>query len=252
MADNVQSLHAGKQMFEDFVELVKQALEHLYDFAYLQQHTLARVYDGKGDLSTRTAGRQLRQELINAIESFKPKTELNFRSSDSRIYNILHLIYIENITIQEAAVELGLSERQAFRALKRGQELIAAALWDNRLPSSTPTSDFSLQSEIERLKLSFSVVDMGDIFQRAQSAVERLEYQHAVQIAVHRPEQALMLSTDPALASQIIVSMLSFTIQQAESGVVSASFEAETSLVTLVLRYDTKLQTDSVPTNPDT
>src|SRR3954468_5952578 len=124
MTENVQDPQAGSQMYEEFVEQVKQALEHLYDFAYLQQHQLARFYDGKGDLSTRAAGRQLRQELIDTIESFQPNSDLHFRAADARIYNNLHLIYMENLTIQETADELGLSKRQAYRDLKRGQELI--------------------------------------------------------------------------------------------------------------------------------
>ncbi|MEP7289340.1 MAG: response regulator [Chloroflexota bacterium] len=259
MANTIQSPQAGKQLFEAFVEQVKQALEHLYDFAYLQQHPLARVYDGKGDLSTRTGGRQLRQELISAIESFKPKTDLNFRAPDARIYNILHLIYVENLGVQEAAGELGLSERQAYRDLKRGQELIATTLWDNRLPSATPTADadFSPQSEIERLKLNFSAVDIVEMLHRAQGAVERLAVQHGVEIIVSTPTEPITLSTDPALATQIIVSMLSFVIQQSEPGEVFASFEADESSVMLTLRYNSnrhmeqKQPQETATINPD-
>ena len=119
MAD--QTSLTGDTLFESFVEQVKQALEHLYDFAYLQQHPLARNYDGTSDLSAKTAGRQLRYELVTAIESLKPHSESHFRAPDARLYNILHLYYVESLSIQEAAAELGLSERQAYRDLKRGQ-----------------------------------------------------------------------------------------------------------------------------------
>src|SRR4051812_12285034 len=111
MTDSYQAPQTGDALFEAFVEQVKQALERLYDFAYLQQHPLARAYDAESDISARTAGRQLRYELITAIESLKPKLETNFRAPDARLYNALHLYYVESLTIQEAAIELGLSER---------------------------------------------------------------------------------------------------------------------------------------------
>src|SRR5690242_4352878 len=161
MVDKDQALQAGNELFEAFVEQVKQALEHLYDFAYLQQHPLARAYDGDSDLSAKTAGRQLRYQLITAIESLKPQATAPFRAPDARLYNVLHLNYVENLTIQEVAGELGLSERQAYRDLKRGQESVAAVLWDKHLPPATPPQEFSLQSEMARLKLNFSLVDVG-------------------------------------------------------------------------------------------
>lgn len=240
MADTDQALQTGNELFEAFVEQVKQALEHLYDFAYLQQHTLARIYDGDSDLSAKTAGRQLRYELITAIESLKPQSDTHFRAPDARLYNVLHLYYVESLTIQEAAAELGLSERQAYRDLKRGQESVAAVLWDNRLPPSTPTPEFSLQSEIARLKLNFSMVDVGAIFQQAKNAVERLALQQSVGITVTTPAEPLTLSTDPVLAHQVMVSMLSYTIQQAQPEVLSAAFEASQGAVILTLRYRMK------------
>jgi CheY-like chemotaxis protein len=240
MADKDQAVQTGNALFEAFVEQVKQVLEHLYDFAYLQQHTLARTYDSESDFSAKTAGRQLRYELITAIESLKPNADAHFRAPDARLYNVLHLIYVENLTIQEAGAELGLSERQAYRDLKRGQETVAAVLWNNRLPPSTPRQEFSLQSEMARLKLNIGLVDIGAIFQQAQKAVERLAIQQSIDIAVETPVYSLTLSTDSALAHQVIVSVLSYAIQQAKPGSLSAAFVPNQGVVTLTLRYHAK------------
>lgn len=237
MADKYQAVQTGDELFEAFVEQVKQALGHLYDFAYLQQHPLARFYDSESDLSAKTAGRQLRYELITAIEALKPRSDTHFRAPDARLYNVLHLIYVENLTIQEAGAELGLSERQAYRDLKRGQETVAAALWNNRLPPPTSAQEFSLQSEMARLKLNFSLVDIGAIFHQAQKAVERLALQQAVEIAVDTPVELLTLSTDPAVAHQVLLSALSYAIQQAQPGILSASFVLTQGAITLILRY---------------
>lgn len=238
-------LHTGNALFEAFVEQIKQVLEHLYDFAFLQQHVLARFYDGTSDSSARAAGRQLRFDLINAIESLKPSVDSDFRAPDARLYNILHMIYVESLTIQLAAVELGLSERQAYRDLKRGQESVAAVLWDSHenpsdLPAHTVSvPEFSLQSEMERLRIRFVPVDIAATFQQAHSAVTRLAEQQGIEIivAADPDEPSLMLSTDPALAHQALVSALSYAIQQAKPGTLTASFTGESESVTLTLTY---------------
>ncbi len=244
MTEEYQIPNAGDALFEAFVEQVKQVLEHLYDFAYLQQHPLARVYDSESDLSTKTAGRQLRYELITVIESLKPNADAHFRAPDARLYNVLHLYYVEQLTIQQAAIELGLSDRQAYRDLRRGQESVAVALWDNRLPPTVqpdaPNHEFSLESEVARLKLSFSPVDIVAIFQQACHAVDRLAQQQSVGVVVRASTAPLVVSTDPAIAHQIIVSTLSFAIQQMQGGTLSASYEAEGGTMALMLQYRAK------------
>lgn len=240
MSEKDQAVQTGDLLFEAFVEQVKQALEHLYDFAYLQQHDLARIYDSQSDLSAKTAGRQLRYDLMKAIESLKSTAEAHFRAPDARLYNIVHLYYVESLSIQEAAAELGLSERQAYRDLRRGQESVASVLWNNRLPNSESASDFSLQAEMARLKLNIGVIDIGAIFEQAQNAVERLALQQSVQIVVEAPAGPLILSSDPVLAHQVIVSVLSYTIQQAEPGLLNASFEPTSNAAILRLRYQSK------------
>lgn len=241
MTDNEKTAYAGDTLFAAFMEQVKQVLEHLYDFAYLQQHPLARIYDVEGDFSARTAGRQLRYEVIQVIEALKPHQDAHFRAPVARLYNILHLYYVENLTIQEAAAELGLSERQAYRDLKRGQESIAAELWNKRLlPAAQPEiieDEFSLESELTRLKININPVDIAELFGQARLAVEKLAQQQSVNLVFENPPKPLMLSTDAVVANQIMVSILSYTVQQSQPGQVTVAFTADRSSVSLFLRY---------------
>ncbi len=149
---------------------------------------------------------------------------------------MLHLIYVENVTIQEVASELGLSERQAYRDLKRGQEAVAAALWTNRLPSAASLHEYSLQSEVAHLKLNFSLVDVGAIFQQARQSVARLAVRQSVEIAADSVD-SLLIITDPPLAHQVIISALSYAIQQAQPGLLTASFETSPGATALNIRY---------------
>ncbi len=238
-AASVGTPQAGDSLFEAFVEQVKQALEHLYDFAALQQHPLARYYDLDSDLSAKSAGHKLRYDLIKAIESLKPQPDLHFRDPVARLYNILHLYYVEGLNIQVTAAELGLSERQAYRDLRRGQERVAAVLWNNRLPIPKQQEDFSLESEVARLRLSFNPVDIGEVFQQAEHAVEKLAQQQGVELGVTGGTEPMMLSTDAALAHQIMISLLSHVVQQMDHVRLQAAFAVDSASVTFTLRYTT-------------
>ncbi|MCC7209042.1 MAG: hypothetical protein IT323_17155, partial [Anaerolineae bacterium] len=246
MADHEMPVHAGDALFEAFAEQVKQVLEHLYDFAFLQQHPLARYYDGEGDLSAKTSGRQLRQELLTAIESLKPSSGAHFRAPVARLYNILHLYYVENLTIQEAAIELGLSERQAYRDLQRGRENVAALLWDRRASPVTPPREpprddtdagFGFDSEIARLKPDVSTVDLGALVQQASTAVERLAHGRGVTIEIQSPPHPFLVQTDSGIAHQVIVGLLSYAVQQALPGKLAATLSFDHDDGVLALRF---------------
>jgi len=252
MTDKLATVQTGSDLFETFVEQIKQALEHLYDFAYLQQHELARFYDPAGDLSAKTAGRQLRYELITAIESLHSKADSQFRAPEARLYNLLHLIYVESLTIQAAALELGLSERQTYRDLKRGHEAVAAVLWTSRLPIVASPPEFSVQSEVAHLKLNFSLIDITAVFQQACQAVERLALLHAVTLTTETGRSPLMLMTDSPLAHQVMVSVLSYAIQQAQLGVLTAVLDTQSSAAALIIRYAAKRDINAASAAPDT
>lgn len=136
---------------------MKQALEHLYDFPYLQQHPLAQESDPTMERSGETAGQRLRRELVAAIEALSPGPGVSFRALHARLYNLLHLHYVEGMTVQEAALELDISVRQAYCDLRRGEESIAAVLWARRSPLSPSqepraTRLSSVQAEMARLE----------------------------------------------------------------------------------------------------
>ena len=74
---------------EAFVERAKQALEHLYDLSYLQNHPLAQEGVSGAEHSTEIAGQRLRRQLAAAIESLSPEAGVPFRAPHARPYNLL-------------------------------------------------------------------------------------------------------------------------------------------------------------------
>ena len=129
----------GEEPPGPFVDQVKHALEHLYDFASLQHHPL--LHQLEIDVSTqspRIIAQDLRRELINAIDILNPGANIVFSDPRARLYNLLLLHYVEGMTIQETANELGISGRQAYRNLRDGNASVATVLWEKRRVMPSP------------------------------------------------------------------------------------------------------------------
>ncbi len=65
---------------------------------------------------------------MELLEILNPGQDFYFRRR-KRAYNILLLHYVERQTVQKAADELGISERQAYRELRQAEASLALLLW---------------------------------------------------------------------------------------------------------------------------
>lgn len=238
---------------EDFVKQVKETLEHLYDFPYLQRHLLAQDNETNPDYTTETAARHLRRDLIAAIEMLNPGGDVPSHAAQARLYNLLVLHYVEGLTVQEAANEIGLSRRQAHRNLRRGEESVAEILWARRnaaRPQSTPPSPSSpaspepravqlssLQAEMARLETHTNPIDICSLLQDAQEAVKQQAAQQNVTFQTERPARPITISTDPTMARQILINVLSHAVRQAQPGILHLAPSTGEEQNALILRY---------------
>jgi CheY-like chemotaxis protein len=227
---------------EDFVRQVKDVLERLYDFPYLQYHPLVQGSSVAAERSGETAGQRLRSDIVAAIESLSPGPGVPFRAPHARLYNLLHLRYIEGMTVQEAAHELGISERQGYRDLRRGEESVAAVLWTLHsvpLPSVEPGAArlSSIQVEMARLepKPRPSVINL--LLEQAQKIVERLASARSVRFHNELSGEPASILTDPVLALQVFTNLFSYAVQQAQPGDLNTELHAGPEGASLTLRY---------------
>lgn len=200
---------------ESFIEDVKQVLENLYDFPYLQRHPLAETAPKSN--GNENAGQNLRREVISAIEAHNPG-DMSFHSPHARLYNLLHMHYVEAMTIQETSNELSISTRQAYRDLKRGQISIAEILWANRHQQPNPplaNRDTVVQSEVSRLNANPVTTSISILLRNAMRAVEKLAESHQVILDLQPPLTPITITTNPSVAQQVIVNLLSHAIKHA-------------------------------------
>lgn len=112
----------------ELVRLVRGALTHLYDIAYLENHRLASLLDTGGKLDHLTRAQRLRRTLLDCLEALRPQGTEEIGLEASRAYAILTYRYVDGMAMEDIAARRALSERQAYRELERGLEAIATLL----------------------------------------------------------------------------------------------------------------------------
>jgi CheY-like chemotaxis protein len=237
---------------DSFTEDIRNVLEHLYDFPYLQTHPLARSLAEYNRRPNETAGQHLRRLLMDLIEEMNPGTEVQFRAPSARLYNLLHLHYVEGMVVKDAARELGLSLRQAYRDLDRGTENVAILLWQRVQPEpetteTEPSEPKALNDDVERLVPQYESVDLMTLLDFANQAVGRLAQQQNIQMIVHADRPEISFSTDRILARQVFTSLLSRVIQQSAPGAISVDLAETPDEVLLRVVFTLRAEADALP-----
>jgi CheY-like chemotaxis protein len=114
----------------ELTQLVRSALAHLYDYAYLQNHPLAFILDVERDLDKVTRAQKVRRVLLDCIEALRPQGRGDALSDAARAYAILTYRYVDGLSMEEIEEKLALSRRQVYREHAKGVEAVASVLWD--------------------------------------------------------------------------------------------------------------------------
>ncbi len=221
------------------MEQVRDGLKHLYDFPYLERHQRALSDVLSAPRPGETWGQALRREFIAAIEALSPGPSVSFRAPQARLYNLLLLRYVEGLTVHEVARELGLSLRQVHRDLRRGEAGVAALLWarlpDNPAEEEKPLS--SVQVEISRLDAYTQPTDIRALLLRAVQAVSRLAELYSVHLKIESPSAPLLISTNPVIARQVLINLLSRAVGRIRAQELRVSLMVKDEIAHLILRY---------------
>jgi CheY-like chemotaxis protein len=118
---------AAKTIDETFPDVVRYALNHLYDPEQLRTSLLIQLLALDGQ--HQPAGK-LQQLLLDAIQALRPPSTEPAGSAKRRIHQVLQLRYEQQFAQKEVATQLGLSVRQFRRLQQVALESLAAYLAD--------------------------------------------------------------------------------------------------------------------------
>ncbi len=233
---------AMSQPPQDFVDGVKLALEHLYDFAFLQRLPLAQQLANSTTQTGQTLGHHLRRELIKAVEALSPEMGAAAHTPDMRQYNLLQLHYVEGLTVQEVGLRLGLSTRQTHRSLRKAEASVATILWVGMQSLQVEKSAAqlsSVQAEIAQLETNLPPTDLLLLLELAQKAVAPLAQARGVTFEWKKPVPQMMVAVDTAVSRQLLVSILSYLIQATEQQTITVYAELGADMALLSLAFPT-------------
>ncbi|MBN2500259.1 MAG: response regulator [Anaerolineales bacterium] len=227
---------------DDFIEQVKDVLENLYDIPYLQRHALAAFINTEAASAKRLQGQTLRRKILELLEYLSPGVSVNFRSPQARLYNLLHLRYVEGMTVQQAANKLGISPRQAYRDLRKGEERIAMLLWEE-IHSEGGTEIDELAANHEEIEMpayspKMSRVNINSLVLQSLKAVSSLAELRSIAVAFSEAQSAAFFYSDPVVAQQIITSVISHTLQSIQNCELGIAIEEKADKLHLILSFD--------------
>jgi CheY-like chemotaxis protein len=208
----------------DFRKLVKDALEHLYDTAYLEVHPLLPHLTGGSDTVNRaTHAQKLRSLLKETIEMLRPPQGMPSRSPDWRSYLALRYRYVQEMTVGQVESELGLSRRQLQREIQRGLEALASVLWTRHGKESTTASPVEpaapvpapeLESELDQWELVRQACEVRSLIDDALSLLKAALAPQQAAILVDLPDSLPPVLVDTTMARQALLITVRLLIQQ--------------------------------------
>lgn len=212
---------------EVFVDLVRDALLHLYDPVQLQSHPLLRLAPGDVGRGGVGKGRLLRQALLNAIEALQPERGVAATSRAWRAYRILDLRYLEALDVAGVIGRVALSKSQYHREHQRALHGVASVLWE-RWALAGRWADLSLgrasrqavealaRGEAQQLRDGQAGrIDPLEVVQGAIRVVRPLCAARGIEVAVSIPERAPMLRGDRVALRQALLTILGHVAAEA-------------------------------------
>jgi len=231
---------------EDFRKQLRSALNHLYDPDYLRNSPLAVAFDVTGKFDTPML---LQRVLTDAIEGLKPGSDVPAASQAWRTYDILLSRYIQQLSQEQVASQLGVSSRQLAREQAVAVEMLALKLWEqfhleeevfpthpdsasspatsglHGATSETAANQESITDDFSWVEtaLKYPRANVREAFNTVVELVSPLVQRYSVKLQTLVDSSLPDLSVHPVALRQVLLSLVNIAIHQAENGYVQLS-----------------------------
>lgn len=211
-----------------FLRQVRDALAHLYDYAYLQRHPLAERLASPQATATRTRGQELRRILLDAIEALNPGDSVPMRAVERRPYAILFDLYVEGRPQPEVANSLGIGGRQLRRDRAAAFQALAGLLRDRYLPAAPAQGGQEpLRQESARLAMRREPLDPKALVAGLLPLLEAMARERGVELLSHVGPGLPQPAVNRTLMRQVLIGLASQALTTLP--LARLSFEARSS-----------------------
>ncbi len=201
---------------DEFFRQVRDALSHLFDYPYLENHPLARRYWPNSEEVGPNRAQQLNRLLLEHIEELNPPEALPKDSFRSRAYFLLVYRYVDEWSLPDIMNEFGLSRRQFFREQRKALEMLVALLREKAPKQATVPveGDNVLAAEAERFLTRRRAVSLSEVVQGVLETVSPLAAQHNVEMVPNLGLQFPLVYGSRTLLRQMFLKTLTSLITQ--------------------------------------
>jgi len=217
-----------------FIDYLKGALVHLYDAEYLRQTPLLAVFriENRFDAST-----VLRNILIESIEKLKPDPNLQDPERAWRTYGSLYYAYVQRLSQQAVADQLGISTRHLRREQRTALDVLAELLCQEHDLYTIFCDDLQGDEEVEydpldefewlEEALVETPLDLYTHIPNALDTIHSLAVEYQVEIKSDLQPGLPNLIVHPTAFDQMILSLLSIAILTSPGGQVNLQISME-------------------------
>lgn len=213
---------------DEFRRQIKDALEHLYDTAYLQVHPLLSQFTDTATSDRLTRAQKLRGLLKDAIETLRPQSIAPSSSPREawRSYLALRYRYVQGMSMAQIEDEMGISLRQLQRELHKGLDALTALLREKRVPASSSAlastwtasgSVQELENELSQWQLERQACQVRALVEEALTMLQPLMDQRAVKLVADLPPDLPPVLVDATLTRQALFKVLRLMAQDSGS-----------------------------------
>jgi len=222
------------------VRLVRSALAHLYDPAYLQNHPLVFMLDVGLNSDHVTRAQKIRRILLECIEALRPEACGHDRAAAARAYAILTYRCVDGLAMEEIAAKLALSRRQVYREYGKGVKAVASLLRDRireaeqrigsedeRLAVEAPAGERleAAQAEVARLQQAGQAkesLSLDDVLEGVIDLLAPLAHQTGVQMRLSSLDTRPSIVANRVMLRQALLNLLSHALHAARGDLVIA------------------------------
>jgi CheY-like chemotaxis protein len=194
---------------EDFAQLLRDALNKLYDITSLGQHPLANILAIPEQAAVQRA-RKLRQLLIQYIEQLRPSPDIPAQSPDWRAYQILEKRFIEGMDTNEILHEMAISRAQFFRDQGRILDILTEQIWEQVEKHSQNQVLENLSDETQLLirESQIEVLNLPDLLLEMEPMINAICANKGLSWSLDTGRGILQLPLNRVLFRQMFLSFL--------------------------------------------
>lgn len=209
----------------DQLAWTREALERLYDLAFLERHIALPPAAGRYP-----SARAAQRALTEAVQQLKPPAHAPLNSMAWRVYNALNERYLSGMTQAEAAAELNVSLRQLRRDQTRGVAAVASLLFASADAGSlTPSPAPSLDRPHSGL------THIEETLRSAITTLEPLLSQQGLRVSIRADASLPPALGDRMVIRQLLILSLNCVAQTARQTALEARVEQVNNAIRVTL-----------------